>query len=1182
MASRGNEARRGEQRSQGVPPPPPPRLAARPQAWTEGQQASMTSQYHSHPGWNSDTWSQYGTQPQMYAYRQDAPGMVPTYPASNPYGPDMYQSVGSGPQEGTQTAHPYQQSYHSALSATQLQSPFPSRQQSYDSAFYYPAGVASSPYSTSSPGHSDPSAGTPSLVTHHSPPGPSLATSPGPESSQRSSSGGPAQSVSPAPMGDFQYPAPGVQPGLEAYAYSQHAQHPLANEGHRPPWTSRGPVYGVAYHEGNFAGANNGVWYSYEPQTQQPNHAATRRPPLPARHVSTYEGAPLVSGSPSGSQPRADTLGQGASRPAQHRAPHTWTPSVPQPPAFVGGYGYAGHYPVSGNAYYPPAQQHALNYATAAPLQPGSTHQFARVGQSASAARPMQPPRSRSQAGVAPIAHETAYSRGRAEGKKRSNMPPGATLRPRAPAPDAPRSQFVMWMGNIPSNATSEELHGFLSQLTQPADPSAVAAAAQDPDEQQITSEVSNAAKGQVPALAAADTAFEAICEGHGIVSIFVIARSNCAFVNYATVAHLDAAVDYFHDKQLRPLDASSVRLVCRVRKKEDESQAGVEGQRGRGIHVALVKEYERQQKQKAAELEKKVDTQTAAATSVQAAIGSNDALKQSQGPSTEAEAIKSALAVPNVSPAAETASMTSQRPSIGGATSSSGSISISTNSSLLKHQVFRQRFFILKSLYVKDLDQCLATSIWATQPHNEAVLDQAYRNSEAVYLIFSANQSGNFYGYARMAGSIATPPRGKGDAPTSEGVPRSNAGDDAAKLSVIASGLPRAAYGGSQTPQPGQVRETSEDQQRIGTAPQTLSAASPGLTPNIAASPLQLTPVEEIDQPVAEPSPPKVRAPLSLEDQTKSILSATWPPDTASPPHPPSSAGRGTTLSPKLIPSRPDLEAERGDEEVTTGMQQSIAVSTADNGKSKTIAPGALSPIRSLPVPADSEGVKRIDTVQSERDKLSGSPTESTSLGPADSVSVSGANEQAQMSIRAMIHNLRLEEREAQRQANALEGHLVALGEGSLGPREAHGVATPRARPTDAGRTSIPESGPGLPNVRENYSWGRPFRVQWLMSTPLPFSKVRKLRNPWRDGKPVMVSRDGTEVEPNTGRQLIEEWARHVASLTNSRQEASISMKSSGDESSAVSAHIPGLTDDVDDLSEEVELDVNDGKVDI
>ncbi|CEH17064.1 Putative signal transduction protein involved in RNA splicing [Ceraceosorus bombacis] len=897
MASQGNEARRGEQRSQGVPPPPPPRLAARPQALAEGQQASMTSQYHSHPGWNSDTWSQYGTRPQMYAYRQDAPGMVPTYPASNPYGPDMYQSVGSGPQEGTQTAHPYQQSYHSGLSATQLQSPFPSRQQSYDSAFYYPAGVASSPYSTSSPGHSDPSAGTPSLVTHHSPPGPSLATSPGPESSQRSSSGGPAQSVSPAPIGDFQYPAPGVQPGLEAYAYSQHAQHPLANEGHRPPWTSRGPVYGT---------------------------------------------------------------------------------------------------------------------------------------------------------GVAPIAHDPAYLRARAEGKKRSNMPPGATLRPRAPAPDAPRSQFVMWMGNIPSNATSEELHGFLSQLTQPVDHSAAAAAAQDLDEQQITSDASNAAKGQVSALAAADTAFEAICEGHGIVSIFVIARSNCAFVNYATVAHLDAAVDYFHDKQLRPLDASSVRLVCRVRKKEDESQAGVEGQRGRGIHVALVKEYERQQKQKAAELEKKVDTQTAAATSVQATIESNDALKRSQGPSTEAEAMKSALAVPDVSPAAETASMTSQRPSIGGATSSSGSISISTNSSLLKHHVFRQRFFILKSLYVKDLDQCLATSIWATQPHNEAVLDQAYRNSEAVYLIFSANQSGNFYGYARMAGSIATSPRSKGDTPMSEGAPRSNAGDDAAKLSVIAS-------------------------------------------------------------------------------------------------------------------------AEKGDEEVTTGMRQSTAFSTADNGKPKTVAPGALSPIRSLPVPADSEGVKRIDTVQSERDKLSGSPTESTSLGPADSVSVSGANEQAQMSIRAMIHNLRLEEREAQRQANALEGHLVALGEGSLGPREAHCVSTPRAKPADAGRTSIPESGPGLPNVREKYSWGRPFRVQWLMSTPLPFSKVRKLRNPWRDGKPVMVSRDGTEVEPNAGRQLIEEWARHVASLTNSKQEASISTNSSSEEPAAASAHIPGLTEDVDNLSEEV-----------
>ncbi|MCO5604668.1 hypothetical protein L7F22_058838 [Adiantum nelumboides] len=97
-----------------------------------------------------------------------------------------------------------------------------------------------------------------------------------------------------------------------------------------------------------------------------------------------------------------------------------------------------------------------------------------------------------------------------------------------------------------------------------------------------------------------------------------------------------------------------------------------------------------------------------------------------------------------------------SMAPSNVSAEGSSGSISFSsTNSSLFRHEAFRERFFILKSLRVEDLDRSVQTGTWATQPHNEAVLDQAFRNSVTVYLIFSANQSGGFFGYARMMGSI-------------------------------------------------------------------------------------------------------------------------------------------------------------------------------------------------------------------------------------------------------------------------------------------------------------------------------------------------------------------------------------------------------------------------------------------
>ena len=48
------------------------------------------------------------------------------------------------------------------------------------------------------------------------------------------------------------------------------------------------------------------------------------------------------------------------------------------------------------------------------------------------------------------------------------------------------------------------------------------------------------------------------------------------------------------------------------------------------------------------------------------------------------------------------------------------------------------------------DLDLSVEKGLWATQRHNEGILDQAFRTSEEVYLIFSVNKSGEFYGYAK------------------------------------------------------------------------------------------------------------------------------------------------------------------------------------------------------------------------------------------------------------------------------------------------------------------------------------------------------------------------------------------------------------------------------------------------
>ena len=67
------------------------------------------------------------------------------------------------------------------------------------------------------------------------------------------------------------------------------------------------------------------------------------------------------------------------------------------------------------------------------------------------------------------------------------------------------------------------------------------------------------------------------------------------------------------------------------------------------------------------------------------------------------------------------------------------------------------EKFFILKSLTVGDLEASLRDGTWSTQPHNEEILSQAYEECQNVYLIFSANKSGEYFGFARMASPFST-----------------------------------------------------------------------------------------------------------------------------------------------------------------------------------------------------------------------------------------------------------------------------------------------------------------------------------------------------------------------------------------------------------------------------------------
>jgi len=129
------------------------------------------------------------------------------------------------------------------------------------------------------------------------------------------------------------------------------------------------------------------------------------------------------------------------------------------------------------------------------------------------------------------------------------------------PKTPAHRSEWVMWVGNVPSDATPDELRAFFNRPLPLQSPSPSRESSNQP---------------QVYG---------------GVSSVFLIARSNCAFVNFESKAQLGAAVARFHGKPIRPDNPPCPRLVCRVRKRTDDLKAGVGSQRGNGMHVKWIKE---------------------------------------------------------------------------------------------------------------------------------------------------------------------------------------------------------------------------------------------------------------------------------------------------------------------------------------------------------------------------------------------------------------------------------------------------------------------------------------------------------------------------------------------------------------------------------------------------------------
>lgn len=180
------------------------------------------------------------------------------------------------------------------------------------------------------------------------------------------------------------------------------------------------------------------------------------------------------------------------------------------------------------------------------------------------------------------------------------------------------------------------------------------------------------------------------------IQSLFLISKSNCAFVNYKSEAACVAAMNRFHDSRFH-----GVRLVCRLRRGSTST--------------------------------------TSASTTV--------------GPS---KATADQSTAPKIAKGSTPNNDSSSPIIVGSAPTTQVELDSSVSQAPSPTTKVPEKFFIVKSLTLQDLEASVRNGIWATQSHNESALNEAFNASENVYLIFSANKSGEYFGYARMCSEIA------------------------------------------------------------------------------------------------------------------------------------------------------------------------------------------------------------------------------------------------------------------------------------------------------------------------------------------------------------------------------------------------------------------------------------------
>ncbi|TFK34776.1 hypothetical protein BDQ12DRAFT_338185 [Crucibulum laeve] len=326
------------------------------------------------------------------------------------------------------------------------------------------------------------------------------------------------------------------------YAHHQVNNPPTPNSPMSPssagPSSAHSPSYVRTgqFHSLQYPSPMPSPQYGYPPQsfpTSPPMYQSTQFAPSPyAQHFA--------------SAPEAEPGG-------------TWwyMPAVPSQQQYDSGPpSYQGHYqmPYPSMSHHDVDTSYSGNPGSASAPSPTPLYPMSPVAQAFSPEHPPSSPASRPRSLAPPQVDGAIGSSGSSAGGGPRNLSDKPVVRRSYhPNPPAHRSEWVMWAGNVPSDASHDELWRFFNQPPERSSPSEKVAT--------------------------------------GVMSIFLISRSSCAFVNFESETHLHEAISRFNGKPLRPADPRCPRLVCRVRRKDDDLKAGVGGQRGMGMHTRWIKD---------------------------------------------------------------------------------------------------------------------------------------------------------------------------------------------------------------------------------------------------------------------------------------------------------------------------------------------------------------------------------------------------------------------------------------------------------------------------------------------------------------------------------------------------------------------------------------------------------------